>query len=134
MSNASEQSREKPRSLWAFFVLGLILIALFLIGSKALITIPASPAEEDAARAAERSKARETLDAETRHKLDSYGWVDRAKGQVQVPITEAMRIVTARLAAEEPRPAGPVNPVTTAEPPAPDAAAPPTAAPAAPTP
>jgi len=99
-----------PKNIWPFFVLGFLGLALFLLGSKALLTFSSPAVPEDAARAQERLQARATLDAETRAKLENYAWVDRAKGQVQIPIAEAMRITATRLAAQAPHPAGPVNP------------------------
>ena len=48
------------------------------------------------------------LRAENSKKLDSYAWVDRAKGTVQIPITEAMRQVVSDINTQKPRAAYPV--------------------------
>lgn len=130
----SAKSQKQPASSWPFLLFGLVLLALFLIGTKLLISIPEPLAAEDAARSAERTKAYQDLQADNQVKLTTYAWADAQKGAVQIPITEAMKIAAARLAAQSPAPAGPINPATPA--PAPEAApAPvPDAATAAPTP
>jgi len=103
-------SPKQPSSSWPFFALGLVLLALFLFGSKLLLSIPEPLAAEDAARSAERTKAYQDLQAENLTKLTTYAWADAQKGAVQIPITEAMKIAAARLAAQSPAPAGPINP------------------------
>ena len=51
-----------------------------------LLTGLAPLPDEDAARAAERAKAHADLQAENAKKLETYAWVDKAKGTVQIPI------------------------------------------------
>jgi hypothetical protein len=116
---SEEPTNNPPKSLWPIFVLGLLMIALFLIGAKALLTLPGPPPAEDAERAAERTEAYAALEEDNENKLSTYALLD--DGRVQIPIAGAMRIAEARLNAGEPRPAGPVNPPP-APPIAPDAA------------
>jgi len=53
-------------------------------------------------------------------RLDSYRWVDRAAGRVQIPIDEAMRLTVERgLPARGTQPAAPQTPDAAAEPTAP---------------
>ena len=48
------------------------------------------------------------LQAENEKKLNSYAWVDQAKGSVQIPINQAMTLVLAKLNSTKPAPAYPV--------------------------
>jgi hypothetical protein len=115
----SAKSPKQLASSWPFFALGLVLLALFLFGSKLLLSIPEPLAAEDAARSAERTKAYQDLQADNLAKLTTYAWADAQKGAVQIPISEAMKIAAARLSAQSPAPAGPINPPPS---PAPEAA------------
>ena len=63
---------------------------------------------EDPARDAERIKNLADLKAENEIKLNTYAWVDQAKGSVQIPIADAMKLVLADLNAKKPAPAYPV--------------------------
>lgn len=46
--------------------------------------------------------------AENEIKLNTYAWVDQAKGSVQIPVAEAMKLVLANLNDIKPAPAYPV--------------------------
>lgn len=127
---ASISGSRKAPSLWPFFALGLLMLLLFWGANKWLIGSGASnPEPEEAARAELRIKNLADLRAENAQKLETYAWADRAKGTVQVPIAEAMKLVLSDLNASAPRPAYPV--VVTPPPPAAPAPAPAAAAPAA---
>ena len=89
---------------------GIVLILLFLIAVKLLIGLTPPAPDEDAARAAERTKAHEALVAENAAKLSTYAWVDKAKGSVQIPIGRAIDLTVAELAGRPPAPAGPIVP------------------------
>mgnify|MGYP006279836939 CR=1 FL=1 len=104
------ESHNAPKKSGAwFFILGIGLIVLFLLvtnlfrGGAAATTTP-----EDSARDAERVKNLAALQAENAKKLNEYGWVDRTKGSVQIPINQAMTLVLAKLNAKKPAPAYPV--------------------------
>lgn len=122
------ETTSKPKPLWPIFIGGIVLILLFVIVAKLLTTLSPEAAPEDAARIAERTKAHEDLLAENKQKLETYAWVDKAKGSVQIPISQAMTMTMAELNQRPPAPAGPVNPPAAPEVPAP--AAPATEAPA----
>ena len=126
------ETTSQPKSLWPIFVGGIVLILLFVIIAKLLTAFSPAGEPEDAARIAERTKAHEDLLAENKQKLETYAWVDKAKGSVQIPISQAMSLTMAEINQRTPAPAGPINPP--AAPPAPEAAAPTaeTPAPAAP--
>jgi hypothetical protein len=104
------ESHNAPKKSGAwFFILGIGLIALFLLatnlfrGGNAATTDP-----EDPARDAERVKNLADLQAENAKKLNEYAWVDRAKGSVQIPVNHAMTLVLAKLNATKPAIAYPV--------------------------
>ncbi len=126
MSDPNEHS-PKPRALWPFFVLGLILIVLFWGVNVGLTRWNAgNPEPEEAARSLVRIKYLADLRAEESAKLESYAWADRTNGTVQIPIKVAMKQILPVLVAVQPHAAYPVaTPV-----PVPAA----TPAPAAPTP
>ena len=98
----------KKSGAW-FFILGIGLIALFLLatnlfrGGTVATTDP-----EDPARDAERVKNLADLQAEDEKKLATYAWVDKAKGSVQIPVNQAMTLVLTKLNATKPAPAYPV--------------------------
>lgn len=60
---------------------------------------PVQPALQSSPRADMAALRRDKLAA-----LDSYGWVDRDRGRVHIPITEAMRRVAAEGIAGWPKP------------------------------
>ena len=98
----------KKSGAW-FFILGIGLIALFLLatnlfrGGNAATTTPEDPARDEV-----RVKNLADLQAENAKKLNEYAWVDRAKGSVQIPVNQAMTLVLAKLNATKPAPAYPV--------------------------
>lgn len=133
-SEASKAASRKAPALWPIFVIGLLMLVLFWIVNKGLLGWDVSnPEPEEAARAALRAKNLSELQAENASKLDSYAWVDRAKGSVQIPVSAAMDLVLADLNASGPRAAYPVTPPAAA-PSAPPAAPIPAAPGANPTP
>jgi len=60
------------------------------------------------ARSEERMKAMAALRTEDAKKLNSFAWVDRTTGAVQIPIDLAMELVLPELQSVKPRPAYPV--------------------------
>jgi hypothetical protein len=98
----------KKSGAW-FFILGIGLIAMFLLasnffrGGNAATTDPEDPARDE-----ERIKILADLKAEEVQKLNSYAWVDQAKGSVQIPINQAVTLVLAKLNSTKPAPAYPV--------------------------
>ena len=119
----------QSKPLWRFAAGAIILLLAFLLGAKVLTGLAPAP-EEDAARAAERAKALADLQNENAQKLGTYGWVDKAKGTVQIPIDRAMELAIAELNSKQPVPAGPI--ATPAPSPEAAPAASPTATPAGP--
>lgn len=124
------ETASRPPRLWPVLLIGFVLIFLFALAVKVLFFASAPAPDEDAARAAERTKALEELHKENAQKLGSYAWFDKAKGQVQIPIAQAMELTMADLNSRPPAPAGPITPPAPGTVPAPAPAASP-AAPAA---
>ena len=100
---ASESTNRTPNGIVVF----LGSAAAFVIVA-AIFVIPLAwkkPVNEvENKRAAQRYETRTKLDAEAQEKLNSTGWVDKAKGTVHVPIADAMTMVVAELTAKKPAP------------------------------
>ena len=124
------------RPLWLALAGGFLLLLLFVIAVRLLTGLAPAP-QEDAARAAERTKAHQELEAENAKKLQNYAWVDKAKGNLQIPIERAMELAIVELNSKKPTAAGPIAtpaPSPAASPAASPAPAAPPTAPAAPAP
>jgi hypothetical protein len=124
------------RPLWLVLAGGFLLLLLFVIAVRLLTALAPAP-KEDAARAAERTKAHQELEAENAKKLQNYAWVDKAKGTLQIPIERAMELAIVELNSKKPTAAGPIAtpvPSPAASPAASPAPAAPPTAPAAPAP
>jgi hypothetical protein len=107
-TNHENPAGQKKPVFW-IFVAALIGLGLFFgINSLFLGKSNSTLDPEDPARDAERVKNLADLKAENEIKLNTYAWVDQAKGSVQIPITEAMKLVLADLNAKKPAPAYPV--------------------------
>lgn len=128
--DAYKPAAQAPKipGLWAFFLFALVLLFLFWGVNTWLTRWNAGNAEpEEVLRAEFRTKTLSDLRAEESTKLDTYAWVDRAKGTVQIPINEAMKLVLEDINSAQPRAAYPVAtpaPVAPTEPVAPVAPAP----------
>lgn len=137
---ATHSAAKRAPLFWVLFA--FVLLGLFWVATLWITRFQAgNPDPEEAARAELRSKTLAELHADDAKKLDSYAWIDRAKGTVQIPIQEAMLLVLPQLNANAPHAAYPVvaapaisAPVTPAAPvaPAPSEPTPPTPAPASP--
>jgi hypothetical protein len=103
-----EPAGQKKPVFWIFVagMIGLILFALF--NSLFLGKTESSLNPEDPARDVERVKNLADLQAENETKLNTYAWVDQAKGSVQIPIAEAMKLVISDLNSKKPAPAYPI--------------------------
>jgi hypothetical protein len=104
-----EGSAGQKKPVFWIFVAALIGLGLFFGANTLFFGKTASTLDpEDPARDAERVKNLADLVAENEIKLNTYAWVDQAKGSVQIPVTEAMKLVLADLNAKKPAPAYPV--------------------------
>lgn len=104
-----EGSAGQKKPVFWIFVAALIGLGLFFGANSLFFGKTASTLDpEDPARDAERVKNLADLVAENEIKLNTYAWVDQAKGSVQIPVNEAMKLVLADLNAKKPAPAYPV--------------------------
>jgi hypothetical protein len=104
-----EDSAGQKKPVFWIFVAAFIGLGLFFAFNSLFIgksTADLNP--EDPARDAERIKNLADLKAENEIKLNTYAWVDQAKGSIQIPVTEAMKLVLADLNAKKPAAAYPV--------------------------
>ena len=100
---ASETSHRTPNAFVVFLGTAAVFGVVALVFGGRLASY--QPVDEvEAKRAAQRLEARTKLDTEAHAKLDSLGWVDKAKGTVHVPIADAMKLVVADLRAKKPAP------------------------------
>jgi hypothetical protein len=70
-------------------ILGSLLIVAALVWAMQRYTQPPPLGEE---RIALRKKALTDLRAAEANELESYGWVDQAKGVTRLPVAEAMKL------------------------------------------
>lgn len=109
ISNASADRTGKKPVLRPFFLPAFLLLLLFWGVTMWLTRWQGGETEpEEAQRAVLRAKYLAELRADNVKKLGSYAWLDRTKGSVQIPITEAMKLTVAELATIPPHAAYPV--------------------------
>lgn len=109
--------------------IGVVLLFAFF-GLLALVVIGASPRGNsyEKKRARVRAEKLQAVREETTKALTTYAWVDKNKGVVRIPITDAMKVTVAELAQKTPAPANPIA-TPAANPPAQNAAPPASPAP-----
>lgn len=110
--------------------IGVVLLFAFF-GLLTLVVIGASPrgSTYEKKRAKVRAEKLQAVRDETTKALTTYGWVDKDKGVVRIPISDAMRLTVAELVRKTPAPANPI--ATPAASPSVQGTAPATASPAA---
>ena len=101
---------EQPRS-----VFGTWLGIVFIFGFFALLVwavMGAMPRTDDyeRKRATARFEKLKTASEEWKGALHGYGWVDKQKGVVRMPVQRAMELTMAELAQKKPAPSGPLPP------------------------
>jgi hypothetical protein len=89
--------------------IGVVLLFAFF-GLLALVVIGASPRGNtyEKKRAKARAEKLQAAREETTKALTTYAWVDKNKGVVRIPITDAMKLTVAELAQKTPAPANPI--------------------------
>ena len=128
MTHDEPAQRFQPRSLFSTWIGVVLLFAFF--GLLALVVIGASSrgSSYEKKRAKVRAEKLEALNKEKLTALTTYGWVDKGKGVVRIPVEQAMMITVAELSQKTPAPA---NPIAAADlSPAPQSAGPAPASPA----
>jgi len=96
--DGQESARRGPGVLLLAGVL-ILLLAAVIVGFR-LVGHPGATEAEDAERGAVRLKNLADLRAADSNEVTTYGWVDRAKGIVRVPVTRAMELVLPELNAQ----------------------------------
>ena len=84
-----QSAPERTGLAYLIGILGSLLIVAALVWAMQRYTQP-PPLGED--RVAQRRKALADLRAAEATELESYGWVDQAKGVARLPIAEAMKL------------------------------------------
>lgn len=108
LSSRNAQPKSPP-GLRLVFAWAMALLLLFGGATLWLTGWQGGDADpEEAQRAEFRVKTLAELRADNAKKLESYAWVDRAKGSVQIPIAEAMKLVVADINKSQPRAAYPI--------------------------
>ena len=94
---ASINSQRAPSSTGTF-LLGIACLALFAAIVVVWTKSQAPKADViETERAVARVKKREDLEKEWAGKLETVAWVNKEKGEVQLPIDDAIRVVAAEL-------------------------------------
>jgi hypothetical protein len=92
----SEEQYQAAPSLGGRVFFGATLLILLIAGIFGALWLNGSSSatdQEDAARAVVRAKNLAELQAADTAALTTYGWNDRAKGSVHIPVTKAMELV-----------------------------------------
>jgi hypothetical protein len=98
------QSRA-PLSTW----LGIVLLfALFGVIVLAVVGPTPRGADFEQKRAKSREEKLKTLRQADAKELTTYGWIDKNKGVVRLPIERAMELTVAELSSKRPIPAYPI--------------------------
>jgi hypothetical protein len=100
MSNHHHPSDHAPasRGPGIFLVVGVLIILVAAIFAGIRLAGTGSATEtEDAERAAVRLKNLEEVKAADTAQVTTYGWNDRAKGVVRIPVKRAMELVLPEL-------------------------------------
>src|SRR5213592_333766 len=94
-----------PLSTWLAVVL---IFALFGVIVLAIIGPMPRGSDYEETRAKKRIEKLKTVREDAEKALNTYAWIDKNKGVVQIPISRAMELTTAQLAQQKPAPAGPI--------------------------
>src|SRR3954447_9161643 len=101
---AFESSTRSANGFLVFLGSGALFIgvAVVAIGLLALNSRGGETLEQK--RAAQRVETAARLEKEAQEKLNSIGWVDKAKGVVHAPVTDILPMVLAELKSRKPAP------------------------------
>src|SRR5881396_1659966 len=94
-----------PLCTWLAVVL---IFALFGVIVLAIIGPMPRGSDYEETRAKKRIEKLKTVREDAEKALNTYAWIDKNKGVVQIPISRAMELTTAQLAQQKPAPAGPI--------------------------
>jgi hypothetical protein len=109
MSQATPSSPTKPVNTPLMFVTGLAAMLSFALITKWMIGGSEARVSLDEKRAGERAEILQKLQAEDSPKLAEYGWVDKEKQLVRIPVERAMELTLAEIGKKPVRPAYPIT-------------------------
>jgi len=123
----AESIREAVRARAPFSTWVGVVCLFVLFGVIVLALIGPAPRGDtyEEIRAKKRAEILKTTREADTKELESYGWIDKEKGVVRVPIARGMQLALAELAQQKPAPAYPIAAAGAAAAPAPTGAAPP---------
>jgi hypothetical protein len=101
---------EQPRSMFSTWIGVLLLFCFFAILVWAVMGAMPRGDRYEQTRAQGRLEKLKTANEEAETALHKYGWVDKEKGVVRMPISRAMEVSVAELAQRKPAPANPIDP------------------------
>jgi hypothetical protein len=100
----------QPRSTFGAWIGVVLLFGVFALFVWAVMgAMPRGDTFEEKRAQARRDRLKAATE-EWKPALEKYGWVDKEKGIVRVPVERAMQLSLAELAQRKPAPAGPVGP------------------------
>jgi len=106
----TELHLEQPRSSFGTWIGVVLLFAVFALMVWAVMGAMPRGDRFEEKRAEARTEKLKTATEEHKKALDGYGWVDKEKGVIRMPVQRAMELTVAELAQRKPAPAGPVTP------------------------
>lgn len=108
-TNESEFRIEQPRSVFGTWIAVVLLFCV--VGLIVWVIMGAMPRGDnyEQKRAQARQEKLKTATEEFNKALHTYGWVDKEKGVVRVPIERGMELAVAELAQRKPAPANPIE-------------------------
>lgn len=99
---ASESTQRNSNGFLGFLGVFVLLFAVAIV-SVAVLALSGKPGQTvEQRRAANRISVRERLEKEAQEKLNSEGWVDKAKGLVHVTIADAIPLTVTELRGKKP--------------------------------
>ena len=98
---ATDSTTRNPNRLAVFLGIGAVLVAIPVV-FVGFLGAEKAPDAVDLRRAAERLANRTKLDEAAEKQLTTFGWVDKAKGTVHLPISDAIALTVRDLSAKKP--------------------------------
>ncbi|MEI8107761.1 MAG: hypothetical protein WCI46_08080 [Verrucomicrobiota bacterium] len=98
---ATDSTTRNPNRLAVFLGIGAVLVAIPVV-FVGFLGAEKAPDEVANRRAAERLANRTKLDEAAEKQLTTFGWVDKAKGTVHLPISDAIALTVRDLAVKKP--------------------------------
>lgn len=108
-TNESEFRSEQPRSTFGTWIAVVLLFCLFALVVWVVMGLMPRGDNYEQKRSEARREKLKTANEEFQTALHTYGWVDKEKGVVRVPIERGMQLAVTELAQRKPAPANPIE-------------------------